>query len=128
MRKTLLVALAALLTIMFPAAAQAMTALTGSSGTNVTLNSNANSPNYGNANEAYFFRAKNANSPNPGFTNGTVQLNDTAVLVQAFVANDSGSGSLARNTVLTITLPTSYTTSQVVTATISANNAGSLTD
>ena len=104
-----------------------MTSLSGT-GSNVVFNSNTNSSIYGNANEAYFFRDKNANSPNPGFTNGTVDINDDAVLVQAFVSNDSGSGSLAGNTVLTITLPTGSATVQTASATISADNAGSITD
>lgn len=128
MRRSLFAVLAAGLSFILPGSVMAMSNLSGSSNTNVSLNSTANASNYGNMNEAYFFRAKNANSPNPGFTNGTVQLSDDAVQVQALVNNDSGSGMTARNTVLTITLPTSYAVTQMATATVSADNAGSVTD
>jgi hypothetical protein len=134
MRKTLFVALAACLSLILPGGVLALSGLTGSQcqqscqNTGASFDSNVNSSSFGNANEAFFFRAKNANSPNPGFTNGAVQLDDNAVLVQALVNNDSGSGSLARNTVLTITLPSGSAALQTATATISADNAGSVTD
>jgi len=95
--------------------------------TSAALNSNTASSSYGGANEANFLRIKNSNSPNPGFTSGTIDINSDAVLLQAFVSNSSSS-EMARNVGLTITLPAGFSTRQTITATLRSDNAGSLSD
>jgi hypothetical protein len=114
MRKLHIVSLfASLAILLFPAAALAE---------QVTFNSQSNSPTYGGSNERYFFRAKNADSSSGGFTNGTVTVDSgNAVLMQAYINNNTS--STISNVKLTITLPTASSTSQAVTAVISASNS-----
>lgn len=126
MRRFIFIGAVTIISFLLSGGAYAMTAaLNGDAGT--SLNSNTDSSAYGNANEAYFFRIKNANSPNPGFTNGTIDINDDAVLMQAFIDNSSATET-ARNTTLTITLPTGFASSQTAIATLKSDNAGTLTD
>jgi hypothetical protein len=126
MRRAFLIALASIASFLLPGGAMATTTPNGSS-SNAIFNSNTSSSSYGNANEAFFFRVKNSNSPNPGFTNGTIDINSDAVLMQAFINNGSSS-SAASNTNLNITLPTGFATALTATAVISADNASAVTD
>jgi LPXTG-motif cell wall-anchored protein len=114
MRKLRIISLfASLAILLFPAIAAAAP---------VTFNSLTNSPTYGNSNERYFFRAKNADSSSGGFTNGTVTVDSgNAVLMQAYINNNTS--ATIENVKLTITLPTASSTSQTVTAVISASNS-----
>lgn len=118
MRRAVFVALSTIITLMLPAAVYAAGM--------ATFNSNTDSAAYGNANEANFLRVKNSNSPNPGFSSGAIDVNSDAVLLQAYVSNDSS--SVAQNAYLTITLPTGFSTSQTATATLKADNASAITD
>jgi len=128
MRRSLLIALATVLSFLLPSGAYAMTALSGSSGnTSAALNSNTNSSSYGNANEANFLRVKNSNSPKPGFTSGKIDVNSNALFIQAYVSNSSSS-DMAHNTSLEITLPTGFSTSQTASAVLKSDNAGTLND
>jgi hypothetical protein len=112
----------------------AMTALTGGqsgscadSSCGPVFNSQTNSADYGGMDESQFFRVKNASSPQPGFTNGTIDIDGDAVLMQAFISTQSGAQA-ATGTTLTITLPTGSAFTQTATATLSAVNASSISD
>jgi hypothetical protein len=127
MRRGLFVALTMFVSLLLPGGALAMSTLTGGSVTGASLNSNTASSAFGGVNEANFLRIKNSNSPNSGFTSGTIDVNSDAVLIQAFVSNSSTS-ELARNVNLNITLPTGFATRQTVAATLTSDNAGTLSD
>jgi len=125
MRRLLITAFATFISLVLPGGAYAMTS--SLSGDTAALNSNTASSAYGGANEANFLRIKNSNSPNPGFTSGTIDINSDAVLLQAYVSNSSAS-DLARNVSLTITLPSGFGVRQTLAATLRSDNAGSLND
>lgn len=117
MRKFIFTELAIILCLLLTGGAYALNS--------TTFNSNTNSSTFGN--ETKFFRVKNAHSPDPGFTNGTINIQDEAVLMQAYV-NNSNASVVAQNTILTITLPTGFAVSQSATATLRSDNTGTMSD
>jgi len=134
MRRLLFVTFATFISFLLSGGAYAMTnELSGSScstqscSTSAAFNTNTSSSIYGGANEANFLRIKNANSSNPGFTSGTIDINDDAVLMQALV-NNASTTDIARNATLTITLPIGFATTQTAMATLRADNVSSISD